>query len=130
MSQLPELITLLALAVFFGCAAAVGRARGRYKIAAPATTGHPDFERVFRVQMNTLESLVVFLPALWIASRYADARLVGGLGALWVVGRIWYAVAYARDAKKRGPGFVIGMLSSTALWLIASWGVIAAMLKG
>ena len=130
MTYLPDLVTLLAVAVFFGCGAAVALARGRYKIAAPATTGHPDFERVFRVQMNTLEALALFLPAFWIAARYSDPRVVGGIGLLWVGGRIWYAIAYAKDSMKRGPGFTIGTVSSTALWLIAAYGVVRAMIAG
>ena len=130
MTYLPDLVTLLAIAVFFGCGIAVGRARGLYKIAAPATTGHPDFERVFRAQMNTLEALAMFLPALWIAARYADPRLVGGIGILWVIARIWYAIAYASAAKNRGPGFGISILTTTALWLIAGWGVVRAMIGG
>ena len=130
MTYLPDLITLLAVAVLFGCGVAVGRARGLYKIVAPATTGHPDFERVFRVQMNTLEALALFLPAFWIAARYSDPRVVGGIGLLWVVARIWYAFAYARDANKRGPGFGLGMLATTLLWLIAARGVVLAMMAG
>ncbi len=130
MSHLPDLVTLLAVLVFLGCGIAVGRARGLYKIDAPATTGNPDFERVFRVQMNTLEALALFLPALWVAERYADPRVVGGIGLAWIVGRVWYAVAYATNAKKRGPGFVIGMLASVVLWGFAAWGVVAAMIAG
>lgn len=128
MEKLPEVVTLLAIAVFFGCLAAVGRGRTKYGIHAPATTGHPDFERLFRVQMNTLEALVMFLPALWTAARYAGPALVGGIGLLWILGRVWYAVAYAIDAKKRGPGFGMGLLSTAALWLIGAWGVVASLL--
>ncbi|MEO8742976.1 MAG: MAPEG family protein [Lysobacteraceae bacterium] len=128
MTYLPDLITLLSVAVFFGCGMAVAMARGRYKISAPATTGNPDFERIFRVQMNTLEALAMFLPALWVAARFADPRIVGGIGLLWVIARIWYAVAYIGDAKKRGMGFTLGLLSTLALWLIATWGVVRAML--
>lgn len=130
MSHLPALAALLAILVFFGCGFAVGRARGRYKIAAPATTGNPDFERVFRVQMNTLEALAMFLPALWIATIYGNPVYAGGIGLLWVAGRIWYAIAYANDAGKRGPGFGIGMLTTVALWLLGAKGVLMAMLAG
>jgi glutathione S-transferase len=130
MTHLPDLVTLLAVAVFFGCCLAVGRGRGKYKIPAPATSGHPDFERLFRVQMNTLEALAMFLPALWIAARYADPTLVGGIGLAWVVARIWYGVAYANDPKKRGLGFGLGMLATAALWCIAGWGVVRAMMTG
>jgi hypothetical protein len=127
MNYLPDLVTLLAVAVFFGCVFAVGRGRGKYRIAAPATTGHPDFERLFRVQMNTLEALVMFLPALWIAARFSDPLVVGGIGLLWVVGRIWYGIAYASAAEKRGMGFGLGMLATVALWVIAAWGLFVAM---
>lgn len=129
MTHLPDLVaidTLLAVAVFFGCCAAVGRGRGKYQIAAPATTGHPVFERLFRVQMNTLEALAMFLPSLWMAARHANLLLVGGIGLLWVVGRIWYAIAYANDAKRRGPGFAISLASTAALWLIAAWSLAVA----
>jgi uncharacterized MAPEG superfamily protein len=130
MSHLVELVILLTVLLFFTCTAAVGRQRVKCKIAAPATTGHPDFERAFRVQMNTLEAMATFLPSLWLASRYASPQLVGGIGLVWIAGRAWYAFGYLQDAKKRGPGFLIGTLSMASLWLIAIWGVIAAMLKG
>jgi uncharacterized MAPEG superfamily protein len=130
MIHLPALVTLLALAVFFGCGIAVARARSHYGIPAPATTGQPDFERVFRVQMNTLEALALFLPALWIAARYGNPVFAGGIGLLWVAGRIWYALAYAHDARKRGPGFGIGMLATIALWLLGAKGLLVAMLAG
>ncbi|HEV2606654.1 MAG TPA: MAPEG family protein [Xanthomonadaceae bacterium] len=128
MNYLLDLVTLLAIAVFFGCGVAVGRGRAKYKIAAPATTGHPDFERLFRVQMNTLESLVMFLPALWIAARYSNPRLVGGIGLLWVGARIWYGVAYANAADKRGPGFGLSILATAILWVIGVWGMVTAMI--
>jgi len=130
MTHLPDLVTLLAVAVFFACGAAVGRGRGKYKIAAPATTGHPDFERLFRVQMNTLEALAMFLPALWIAARYADPTLVGGIGMAWIVARIWYAIAYSKEARMRGYGFLISIVSTAVLWGIATWGVVRAMMAG
>ena len=130
MTHLPALATLLAILVFFGCGGAVARARRRYKIAAPATTGNPDFERMFRVQMNTLEALAMFLPALWIAATYGNPTWAGGIGLVWVAGRIWYAIAYAYDARKRGPGFTIGMVTMTLLWLLGAKGVWVAMLAG
>ncbi len=128
--NLVDIDTLLAVLVFFGCGFAVGRGRGKYKIQAPATSGHPDFERLFRVQMNTLESLVMFLPSLWIAARHADSVLVGGIGLVWVAGRVWYAVAYASAANKRGAGFGLGMLSIVALWLVAAWDIVVMMMAG
>jgi len=130
MPHLPYLVTLLALAVLFGTAVAVGRGRVKYKIAAPATTGHPDFERLFRIQMNTLEQLALFLPALWVAAHYVKPEIAGGIGLLWIAGRIWYAIAYAADAGKRGPGFGMGMLSTGVLWAIGAWYATAGLVQG
>ena len=128
MTHLPALATLLAVLLFIGCGIAVGWARGRYKISAPATTGNPDFERVFRVQMNTLEALAMFLPSLWVAARYGNPTLAGAIGLLWVAARVWYAIAYAYDARKRGPGFGLGMGAMAALWVMGVKGVVTAML--
>ena len=130
MTHLPALASLLAIVVFFWCIGSVARARSRYSIHAPATTGNPDFERVFRVQMNTLEALAMFLPVLWIAARYGNPAFAGGIGLVWVVGRVWYAIAYAQDAGKRGPGFAIGSVATIALWLLGAIGVVKAMLAG
>jgi len=93
----------------------VGRARGKYRIAAPATTGHPDFERVFRVHQNTLESLAVFVPSLWIFSQFVSALWGAALGAVWITGRTLYAIRYYQAAAKRGPGFGIAAVASMVL---------------
>jgi uncharacterized MAPEG superfamily protein len=123
----PALITALAVLLFFACTANVGRARGRYGIKAPATSGHPDFERVFRVQMNTLESLVMVVPSLWLFATYESFQWATILGAVWLVGRILYAITYTRDASARGPGFLIGMLSSITLLVGGLYGILKAV---
>jgi len=105
----------------------VGRARGRYKVAAPATTGNPDFERVFRVHQNTLENLVVFVPALLIFSQYTSPLWGAVLGALWILGRIVYAAAYYRAAEKRSAGFGIAAAANLILLLGGAAGVIASL---
>ena len=102
-----ELVSLLALATYLGTMIYCGRMRQRHGIKAPATAGHPAFERAFRIQQNTLEQLVVFLPALWLFSALVNPLVGAALGALWVVGRVIYAISYARDPDKRGPGFGI-----------------------
>lgn len=128
--DLPALVTLLAVLLLFGTAFAVGRARGRYGIAAPATSGHPAFERAFRVQMNTLESVALFLPTLWVAAYYGFAGWAGIAGLVWFAGRVWYALAYAREATRRGGGFVLGMAGWAAALLMALTGVGRALLAG
>jgi glutathione S-transferase len=121
-------VTLLALIVYFALTVNVGRARGRYGIKAPAVTGNENFERAYRIQMNTLEQLVFFLPALWLyAVLVSDAgAAVGGL--IWVIGRIIYALAYTRDPATRGRGVMITMLAQVGLFLGAAYGVVRALI--
>jgi uncharacterized MAPEG superfamily protein len=123
------LLTLATLALLFGCAWYVGAARGKYKVAAPATTGPEPFERAMRVQMNTIENAVIFLPALWLATLYASPRIAAALGAVWVVARAWYAVAYAREPKTRGAPFVTAFAAWGALMILAAWGVLGSFLR-
>lgn len=126
MTQLPyaALITLLVLLLIVGVTVNVGRARVRYGIKAPAVSGHEMFERAYRVQMNTLESTMIMLPALWLcAGFYHDGR-AAVLGAVWVIARIWYAVAYLREPASRGGGFMLSFLSFVGMWLGAMRGVL------
>jgi len=111
----PSLITVLTLILLFGVAFNVGRARGKYKINAPATTGHPKFELAYRVQANTVENAVAFIPALWLFAWYVSPTWAGILGGMWLVGRVWYAIAYYDDASKRGAGFGLAMLAFAVL---------------
>ena len=101
--------TVIALSAYLYFGGMVSRARGKYGIKAPATTGSPDFERVFRVQQNTLEQIVVFLPALWMFSAYVSDLYAGILGVVWTIGRVMYAQSYYVDASKRGRGYIISL---------------------
>jgi uncharacterized MAPEG superfamily protein len=125
---LPALITLLTVVLLFGTAAHVGRMRGRHRVQPPATTGHPEFERAYRVQMNSNESAVMFLPVLWLAALYWDPQQAAALGAVWLGGRVWYAVSYARAPEQRGRGFLLGVLAWAALTLLAAAGIGRALL--
>lgn len=124
------LITLLTVILMIATAMIVGRARGKYSIKAPATTGHPDFERAFRVQANTLEAAVVFLPVLWIAGSYSprSGALTAVLGAVWLIGRVWYMVGYLNAAEKRGAGFMVAFFALFGLLLLGAWGVAQALI--
>jgi uncharacterized membrane protein YecN with MAPEG domain len=121
------LVTLGALTLCFVTVALVGRARKRYGIRAPTTTGHPMFERAFRVQMNTLENVVIFLPALWLCAHYVGAMAAAALGAVWLVGRVWYAWAYLREPRSRGGGFVLAYAAWGLLMLGTAWGVLNSL---
>ena len=117
------LVTIAAILVYVWMGLNVGRARGKYGIHAPATTGHEGFERAFRVQMNTQEAAIMFLPTLWLAAGFANPDYAALAGAAWLVGRVWYAAAYAVPGRNRGPGFIIAMLALGALLVMAFWGV-------
>ena len=114
-----DLVTFLALAQYLDFGGLVGSARGRYGVKAPATTGNELFERHYRVQMNTLELLVVFVPALWMAARYWSPALMAAVGAVYLVGRIVYQRAYTRAPAQRGLGFMLSM-GPVAVLLVAA----------
>jgi len=122
------IVTVLALLQFFWFGWQVGVARTKYNIAAPAVTGNEVFERVFRVQMNTLEQLVVFLPALWIFASFISPLWAAGLGAIFIIGRAIYARTYVKDPKGRSAGFALTALPNLALLVgILIWAVMALM---
>ena len=118
--------TLLALLLYLVLTMVVGRARTRYGIKAPAITGNENFERAHRVQMNTVEQMVFFLPALWLYAVLLSDKGAAVGGLIWVIGRGLYAVSYLNDPAKRGPGMVISMLAQTGLFLGAVYGLASA----
>jgi glutathione S-transferase len=118
-------VTLLAVGFYFFTGIAVARARVKFGIKAPATAGHPDFERVFRVQMNTLEWMPLFLPSLWLFALYVSDTGAAAVGVVWVLGRILYYQGYMRAAEKRGTGFGIQALAAGVLFAGALVGIVA-----
>ena len=127
-SLLTAIVTVLALLMFFWTGFRVGGMRGKYDVKAPATTGHPEFEKAYRVQMNTLEQLVVFLPFLWLSNAYFMMwpYLTGALGLVWIVGRIIYAFAYQADPSTRSLGFSISLLATAGLLITTVIGIVQA----
>jgi glutathione S-transferase len=123
---LPAIATLGALIVYFGLGIGVGVARFKYKISPPQTTGNETFERVYRAHQNTLEQIVIFIPALWLYSIFVDPNLGAILGAVWIVGRIAYAWGYYIEAGKRAAGNAIASLAT--LFLI--FGTLFNLVKG
>jgi uncharacterized membrane protein YecN with MAPEG domain len=124
---LPALLTLLAVLWFVIVGFNVGRARTKYKVAAPATTGHPDFERAFRVQMNELEQLVAFLPPMWIYATLGNPRWAAIACAAWLAGRVIYAVGYWSAAGRRSFGFMISTTVLALTWTAALLAVLRAL---
>lgn len=123
-SPLVAMVTLLALVLYVWMGIRVGSARGKFGISAPAVTGHPEFERHFRVQANTLENLPIFLVSMWLFAAFLDARIGAGLGLVWVVGRILYMMGYVEEPSKRSLGFGVQAVAGLAL-LLGALGAVA-----
>jgi glutathione S-transferase len=123
MYHFTALVTLLAVLFYFFTCARVARARATYGVKLPAISGHPDFERVFRVQMNTLEWLPIFLPSLWLFAIYVGDQAAAALGLLWIAGRIFYMIGYIKATERRSPGFFIQAMACAVL-LIGALGTI------
>ena len=127
---LPALVTLLAVLWYFVTGVQVGRMRTRHKVRAPATTGDPAFERAFRVQMNELEQLVAFLPAMWIFAVFGDPRLAAAIAGVWLVGRVVYAIGYWAEARRRQLRFSISTFAMAVTWVSALATVVGALRAG
>src|SRR5664279_207355 len=115
MYHFTALVTCLAILFYFFTSTRVARARASFDVKAPAITGNPDFERVFRVQMNTLEWMPIFLPSLWLFAIYISDPIAAALGLVWIAGRILYMTGYSQAANKRGTGFGIQALAAGIL---------------
>ena len=118
------LVTCLAILFYFFTTIQVSKARTAFGIKVPAISGNPDFERVFRVQMNTLEWMPIFLPSLWLFAIYISDPIAAALGLVWVAGRILYLIGYSQAANKRERGFVIQVGAAILLWLGALGAII------
>ncbi len=122
-------ITLLTVLLMFGLTFNVGRARGKYQIKAPAISGHELFERAYRIQLNTIENVLMFLPALWLFAIFIGDKGAGESGGIWLIARIWYALAYQKNPTKRGLGFLISILVIVGLWIGAAYGIFQQFMK-
>ncbi|MBM5812783.1 MAG: MAPEG family protein [Gammaproteobacteria bacterium] len=125
---LTALVTILALLVYAWTSVRVGAARTRFKVAAPAISGDPQFERIHRAQVNTTEQLVLFLPALWLFAWQFGDLAAAVIGVCWPIARVIYAIGYAQAAERRHLGFAIGSLSGTVLLLGALYGIVRDLL--
>jgi glutathione S-transferase len=123
------IVTVLALLQFFWFGWQVGVARAKFGVAAPAVTGNEVFERYFRVHMNTLEQLLVFLPALWIFAAYISPLWAAALGVVYLVGRTLYARAYVGNPKNRSLGFTLSALPTLLMLIgILIWAIRALVI--
>jgi glutathione S-transferase len=118
------IVTLLAVAFYFFLATRVAAAHSRFGVSLPATIGNPDFERIFRVHMNTLEWMPTFLVPLWLCAIYLSDTAATVLGLAWIAGRVLYFVGYRSAVEKRLPGFFIQSMACFLLFIGAAAGVV------
>ncbi len=126
---LVHIVIALALIEFIVFILAVGRARDTYKVPAPATSGNEVFERYFRVQMNTLEQLIIFLPSILLFGRYVHPLVAAALGLLFIIGRWVYFKGYVKDPQKRSTGFLLSAIPNFILLLGGLIGAILWMVR-
>ena len=126
--EITALVTVAAVLEYAVFSLLVGLARGRTGVEAPRISGNPEFERYFRVQQNTLERLVIFLPSLWLFSHYVSVLVGGILGGVFVLGRVLYAAGYVSAPNRRFLGFGLGELANMSLMLGSVYGVVRALL--
>jgi uncharacterized MAPEG superfamily protein len=115
--ELVAIVVLASLIQYTVFGALVGKARMTYKVEAPAVSGDPIFERYYRVHMNTLESLVLFLPSIFVFATYVSTDIAAALGVVFIIGRQMYLRSYVKDPKSRGAGYMLTFLPSTILAL-------------
>ncbi|HGY5537150.1 MAG: MAPEG family protein [Prochlorococcus sp.] len=120
---LPAVVTLTAALTYQGSMFAVALARSHHQVKAPATNGPEEFERVLRVQQNTLEQMMFFLPVFWLAALLGNTSAASLIGFIWIGARIAYGIGYWKDAKLRAPGFGISLLASAVLLVMAIAGL-------
>lgn len=122
------LVTLLTVLLQIWTMTLVGLARSKYGVKAPAIIGNEDFERTLRGQANTLESLLMFLPSLWLCAIYLGDCIAAGIGLVWLLGRVLYVLGYRREAKQRELGFTVSSLAIVALALTGGYGLLRTLL--
>ena len=124
MFHFTALVTCLSIALYFFTSLMVSKARAAFGIKPPAISGDPGFERVFRVQMNTLEWMPIFLPSVWLFAIYVSDPIAALIGLVWIVGRILYMTGYSQAPEKRRRGFGIQATAAVVLWAGALFGII------
>jgi glutathione S-transferase len=130
MPNYTALVTLLAVALYFFLATRVAAARAKFGIKLPATTGNPDFERIFRVHQNVLEWMPTFLVSLWLCAIYLSDAGAAALGLVWIAARVLYFAGYRQAVEKRLPGFFIQVTACLLLFIGAAVGIVLRLAGG
>src|SRR5580700_9628332 len=130
MPHYTAIVALLAVAFYFFLATRVAVAHGKFGVRQPATTGNPDFERIFRAHVNTLEWMPIFLVPLWLCAIYFSDAAAAVLGLVWIAGRALYFAGYSKAVEKRLPGFFIQATACILLFIGAFAGVVMHCPRG
>jgi glutathione S-transferase len=125
----PVISTLFILVVYVAQAQMVSAARLKYKIKAPKTQGHDEFEKTYRAHLNTMEQLVLVLPTMWFFALLVSANAAGILGILWGISRIVYAYGYAKNNTIKLTGGIVGAVISLIFLLGAAYGAMIGLLN-
>lgn len=124
MLQYTALVTSLAVVFYVFLGTRVAAAHGKYGVTLPAMSGHPEFERIHRIHMNTLEWMPIFLPTLWLCAVYLSDVVAAVIGLVWIGGRLLYYAGYRKSVEKRVPGFLVQAVACLALLFCALAGIV------
>jgi len=130
MPKYTAIVTILSVLLYFYISTRVSVARRKFSVKLPATSGHPDFERVFRVHMNTLEWMPIYLPLLWLAAVYLNDLAAAAVGIVWIIGRAMYLAGYTEAVAKRSRGFFIQATACIVLLIGAVAGIAMRFVSG
>jgi glutathione S-transferase len=130
MPHYTAIVSLSAVALYFLLATRVAAAHGKFNVELPATTGNPDFERVFRAHINMLEWMPTFLVPLWLCAIYLSDVAAAALGLIWIAGRALYFSGYSKAVAKRLPGFFIQSMACILLFVGAAVGIVMRLSGG
>jgi glutathione S-transferase len=130
MTALVAIVTVLVLCFYIWTLMGVGRARAKHGIDAPTMTGPVEFESAVRVQANTLEGMVIFLPSMWLFAAYVNSVVAALLGLAWIAGRYIYMQGYIKAPKERHNGFMIQAVVTVVALLGGLIGAVVSLFTG
>ena len=122
------LVILLALVQFLYFTFRTGLSREKYGVDAPKTVGDEKWECIYRVQQNTMEQLVIFIPGMLLFAHFVSPKWVLLPGVAFLIGRQLYSHLYCTNPKKRAPGVALSMFSNIALVAGAIIGLVLEMI--